>query len=86
MSNIFDFCVCCRKNTSSSTEVGGDQANAKLADLESQISALNKRVTRIENRYPYVSTERNILNTFMFVTWLSLPVLFLFYYHKYLRQ
>ena len=78
--------VYCRKNTSSLTEAGGDQANDKLADLQSQITALNNRVTRIEHRYPFVSTERNILNTFVFVTWLSLPVLFLFYYHKYLRQ
>ena len=78
-----------RKATTSNLtelEVGGDQVNDKLTNLQNQVTALNARVTRIENRYPFVSTERNILNTFMFVAWLSLPVLCLIYYHKYLRN
>lgn len=78
--------ILCRKTTSSTEVAARDQAvNDKLAELESQITALNDRVTKIENRYPYVSTERNVLNTFVFVAWLSLPVLFWYYYHKYRR-
>ena len=79
-----NYSLLCRKTTSL-IEIGGDQVNDKLADLENQIITLNTRITRIENRYPFVSTEKNILNTFMFITWLSLPVLLLYYYHKYLR-
>lgn len=68
------------------TNLQQDEGQAdRLADIEDRLAALNTRVARIENRYPFATTERNALNTIIFVTWLSLPVFYLYFYHKYWR-